>query len=166
MWKMSTWNALKANWNFINGKIIAFDWCITMLVISWRVERSSVWSAVLPLVPCHSLKVKRSTFQLKRGESCQSRQRKYRASRRGVCPAPSRLSGARARGRLVELKGETRRMYRVINALLRWITSTLIFWQRLPSFCLTQCPHSSHSWPPRGVFTVLIVLKSDLNHRE
>lgn len=30
-----------------------------MLVKSWRVERSSVWSAVLPLlVPCHLLKVR------------------------------------------------------------------------------------------------------------
>lgn len=58
MWKMSMWNALKANWNFINSKIIAFDWCITMLVRSWGVERSSVWSAVLPrLIPAHLLKV-------------------------------------------------------------------------------------------------------------
>lgn len=37
-----------------------------MLVKSWRVERSSVWSAVLPLlVPCHLLKVKRFAFRLK-----------------------------------------------------------------------------------------------------
>lgn len=63
MWKMSTWNALKANWNFINSKIIAFDWCITMLVKSRRVERSSVCSAASPpLVPRHLLKVKRFTF--------------------------------------------------------------------------------------------------------
>lgn len=47
MWKMSMWNALKANWNFINSKIVAFDWCITMLVRSRRVERSTVWSQLI-----------------------------------------------------------------------------------------------------------------------
>lgn len=58
MWKMSMWNALKANWNFINSKIIAFDWCITMLVRRGRVERSTVWSAVFSSQPiCWKLEI-------------------------------------------------------------------------------------------------------------
>lgn len=160
MWKMSTWNALKANWNFINSKIIAFDWCITMLVISWRVERSSVWSAVFPLAPCHSLKVKRSAFQLKRGKSCQSR--KYRASRRGI-----RKHDAASRGRRysMELK---RRMSNVDEhkryAMVDNISAYILTASHL--LCMTQCRLSRHSWPPRGILTVLIVLKSDLNHRD
>lgn len=48
MWKMSTRNALKANWNFINCKIIAFDWCITMLVKSWE------WNRPVPVSAAHS----------------------------------------------------------------------------------------------------------------
>jgi len=45
---MSTRNALKANWNFINCKIIAFDWCITMLVKSWE------WNRPVPVSAAHS----------------------------------------------------------------------------------------------------------------
>lgn len=161
MWKMSTWNALKANWNFINSKIIAFDWCITMLVISWRVERSSVWSAVLPLVPCHSLKVKRSTFQLKGGKSCESRQRKCRASRRGICKHEAASQGPCKeildRVRAANVQDHKRSAVDNINADILTAPHRL---------CLTQCRRSRHSWPPRGILTVLIVLKSDLHHRE
>lgn len=45
MWKMSTRDALKANWISINCKIIAFDWCIAMLVKScqWNEALSPIF---------------------------------------------------------------------------------------------------------------------------
>ncbi len=62
MWKMSTRNALKANWNFINCKIIAFDWCITMLVKSWEWNRPVPVSAARsrPSQTCSETKLFRS----------------------------------------------------------------------------------------------------------
>lgn len=62
MWKMSTQNALKANWNFINCKIIAFDWCITMLVKSWEWNRPVPVSAARsrPSQTCSETKLFRS----------------------------------------------------------------------------------------------------------
>lgn len=64
MWKMSTRNALKANWNFINCKIIAFDWCITMLVKSWEWNRPVPVSAArsCPSQTCSETKLFRSAF--------------------------------------------------------------------------------------------------------
>lgn len=64
MWKMSTRNALKANWNFINCKIIAFDWCITMLVKSWEWNRPVPVSATRsrPSQTCSETKLFRTAF--------------------------------------------------------------------------------------------------------
>lgn len=149
MWKMSTWNALKANWNFINGKIIAFDWCITMLVISRGVERSSVWSAVLPLVPCHSLKVRDLLFSWKRGKLFKWQENKDDLVEDIYLPSAGSPRREDVGRYWSNLRGKTYRMYRITKSSI--VLNNIDIDILIVSYflCLTWRRRSRHGRPPQ-----------------